>query len=102
MTERIAERSTTVAKAAFTMVSAMFDHGVGKHLATENPCRLLRISSIIGRGQAPRQRIGMNDEQLRAFLAALPALGKENELAGFKNYTGTRAIGADRDCDRST
>lgn len=81
MIERIAERKATVAKAAFTMVSAIFDHGVGKHLATENPCRLLRISSIIGRGQAPRQRIGMNDEQLRAFLAALPALGKENELS---------------------
>lgn len=81
MVERIAERSKSSARAAFTMVSSMFDHGVGKHLVTGNPCALLKVSSIIGTERAARARVSLNDDQLRAFITALPALGKENELA---------------------
>ncbi len=81
LTERIAARSKAAAKAAFTMIRSIFDHGVGKHLVTGNPCRVLKVSSIIGQENARRPRVGMNDAQLTAFLAALPALGRENELA---------------------
>lgn len=81
MVERIAERSKSSARAVFTMVSSIFDHGVGKHLVTGNPCALLKVSSIIGTERAARARVSLNDDQLRAFIAALPGLGKENELA---------------------
>lgn len=81
MVERISERSPAAARAAFTMVSAIFNHGVGKHLVTGNPCALLKVSAIIGKARMPRARVSLNNEQLRAFLAALPTLGKENELA---------------------
>ncbi|MBK9351391.1 MAG: tyrosine-type recombinase/integrase [Sulfuritalea sp.] len=81
MIERIAERSKSSARAVFTMVSSMFDHGVGKHLVTGNPCALLKVSSISELNAAARARVNLNDDQLRAFIAALPALGKENELA---------------------
>jgi integrase len=81
MIERISERSQASARAAFTMVSSMFDHGVGKHLVTGNPCALLNVSAIIGKERTPRARVSLNDDQLRAFLGALPALGKENGLA---------------------
>ncbi len=81
LVERIAKRSQSAARSAFTMVSSIFDHGVGKHLVTGNPCALLKVSSIIGDESAPRARVNLNDDQLRALLQALPALGKENALA---------------------
>ena len=81
MVERIADRSQTTARTAFTMVSSIFTHGVGKHLVTGNPCALLKVSSILGKMNKPRARVSLNDDQLRSFLGALPALGKENELA---------------------
>lgn len=81
MIERIAQRSQAAARASFTMVSSIFDHGVGKHLVTSNPCAFLKVSAIIGKERTPRVRLSLNDDQLRAFLGALPALGKENELA---------------------
>lgn len=81
LVERIAERSQASARAAFTMVSSMFDHGVGKHLVTGNPCALLKVSAIIGKERTARTRVSLSDDELRAFLQALPALGKENELS---------------------
>lgn len=81
LVERIAERSKTSARAAFTMVSAVFDHGVSKRLVTENPCSFLKVSAIIGKERETRARVSLSDDQLRAFLAALPSLGRENELA---------------------
>lgn len=81
LVERIAKRSQTTARAAFTMVSAIFDHGVAKHLAAANPCGMLKVSAILGSERETRARVSLSDNQLRAFLAALPGLGKENELA---------------------
>lgn len=81
LVERIAQRSKTSARAAFTMVSSIFDHGVGKHLVTANPCGMLKVSAIVGKASETRPRVSLSDDQLRAFLAALPGLGKENELA---------------------
>lgn len=81
LVERIAERSHTAARATFTMVSTIFDHGVAKHLVTANPCGLLKVSAILGKERKPRSRISLNDSQLKIFMAALHTLGKENELA---------------------
>jgi integrase len=81
MVERIAQRSKAAARAVFSMVSVIFDHGVGKHLVTANPCAVLRVSSIIGQERAPRTRVSLGDEKLKEFLQALPALGKQNHLA---------------------
>jgi integrase len=81
LVERIANRSQTTARAAFTMVSAIFDHGVAKHLVAANPCGMLKVSAILGSERETRARVSLTDNQLRAFLTALPDLGRENELA---------------------
>lgn len=81
LTERIAARSKASARAAFTMVSSIFDHGVGKHLVTSNPCAFLKVSAILGKEPETRSRMSLSDDQLQGFLTALPALGKENQLA---------------------
>jgi integrase len=81
LVEKIAQRSKAVARGAFTMVSAIFDHGIGKHLVTANPCSMLKVSSIIGDREAARTRVSLTDDQLKDLFKALPALGKENELA---------------------
>lgn len=79
--ERIATRSKTVAINAFAMVAAIFSHGIHKHLVESNPCAILKAPAIIGQQDAPRERLSLTDSQLAPFLKALPALGKENELA---------------------
>lgn len=81
LVERISMRSKTVAANAFAMVSAIFTHGVHIHVVESNPCAKLKASAIIGQKDAPRARLNIADAQLPAFLAALPALGRENELA---------------------
>lgn len=81
LTRRIAKRSKTVAINAFAMVSAIFTHGIHIHAVEFTPCAKLKASAIVGQKDAPRARINITDALLPAFLAALPALGRENELA---------------------
>jgi integrase len=80
MTEDIAARSRTVARRAYEIVSTICTHGVSKHLLQQHPCAHLKVSSIIGT-QSRRDRIKLTRAELRAMLAALPTLGRSNELA---------------------
>jgi integrase len=79
--ERIAERSSTVARRAFELLSVMFAHGIAKHMADTNPCAMLRVSAIVGAKAPPRARLKLTEDELRAFLAALPQLGPQLTLA---------------------
>lgn len=79
--EDIAERSPTVARRAFEILSVIFNHGVAKHLLTANPCAGLKPSAIIGQTKPRRQRVKLNRDELRAVLKALPSLGRDNEMA---------------------
>ena len=79
--ERIAERSQSVAKRTFEIISVIFAHGMAKHLVPMNPCTSLKVSPIIGSRVKRRQRIKLSIDELRAMLAALPGLGVENTLA---------------------
>lgn len=81
MVERVAKRSDPVARRAFEIVSTIYAHGVAKHLVPGNPCSGLRLSAILGKRPVRRDRIKLNEGELRAVLAALPALGRQNELA---------------------
>lgn len=81
MVERIAERSDTVARRAFEIVSVIYSHGVAKHLVKDNPCAGLKLSAILGKRQVRRARIKLTEDEVRAVLAGLPSLGRVNELA---------------------
>jgi integrase len=79
--EAIAKRSDSVARRAFEILNVAFAHGLAKHLVRVNPCAGLRIVAILGPRKARRRRLKLSADELRQVLGALPALGRENELA---------------------
>ena len=78
--EAIAERSDSVARRAFEILNVIFAHGMAKRLVLANPCAGLRISAILGERQIRRRRLNLSIDELGQVLAALPALGRPNEL----------------------
>lgn len=80
LTKSIAERSHSVARAAYEFVSVICSHGVANSLLATHPCAHLKIASIIGTREK-RERLKLDKDELAAFLAALPSLGRTNELA---------------------
>ncbi len=79
--EKVAARSHSVARRAFQFLSVIFAHGIAKHMAKSNPCAGLKLSAILGESPKRRERIKLTDKEIRAILAALPELGRSNELA---------------------
>jgi integrase len=79
--ERIARRSSSVARRSFEILSVIFSHGLGKSWVTSNPCAALRVSAILGAPKPRRARLKLTHDELRSVLLGLPALGRENELA---------------------
>jgi integrase len=79
--ERVATRSDSVARRCFEILSVIFAHGVAKHYVPANPCVGLKLSAIIGPKPKRRERIKLDETELRRLLAALPTVGRENELA---------------------
>ena len=79
--EGVGKNSINVAELVLTAVSEMFKHGIGRHVVTHNPCAGLSISAICGKPEPKRQRLMLNENELRAILPALPDIGKQNELA---------------------
>ena len=78
--KRIANRSQTVARRAFEMISVIFAHAVADGAALASPCRDLKASALVGEAAAPRERKKLSREQLRAVLSALPRLGPVHAL----------------------
>lgn len=79
--ERIAERSDSVARKSFSLVTVIFAHGVAKHFVKNNPCAGLKLSAILGQPPSKRSRVMLTEEELRRVLAQLPEIGRKNELA---------------------
>jgi integrase len=78
--ERIAERSDSVARHAFEIISVIFAHALARHDVPSNPCAGLRLASILGPRPERRARLKLSKDELRDLLASLPALGKINAL----------------------
>jgi len=78
--EAIARRSDAVARNVFVMLNVIFAHGMAKRIVLANPCAGLRITAILGERAAKRPRLKLSLDELRQVFAALPALGRPNEL----------------------
>jgi integrase len=78
--ERIAERSDSVARHAFELLSVVFAHALARQDVVANPCAGLRLASILGPRPERRARLKLSADDLRALLETLDALGKVNAL----------------------
>ncbi len=72
--ERVARRSPTGARAVFSRMSVIFDHGVGRHVVRSNPCGGLKPSAIIGDVKPKRERLQLTRDELHAVVAEAPNL----------------------------
>lgn len=79
--EKVGKDSISVAELVFTAISEISKHGIARHVLTSNPCHGISVTAICGRAEPKRQRINLNENELRAVLPALTGIGKENALA---------------------
>jgi integrase len=79
--ERVASRSDSVARRTFEILSVIFGHGVAKLSVKSNPCAGLKLEAILGPRPARRERVNLDEAQLRKLFEALPNIGKSNALA---------------------
>jgi integrase len=79
--EAVAKRSDSVARRLYEILSVVFAHGVAKHAVPVSPLAALKPSAILGERPEARPRMKLAEDELRAFLAAIPGLGRTNELA---------------------
>ncbi|GAA0218791.1 site-specific integrase [Castellaniella daejeonensis] len=76
-----AKRTWTVSKRILTSASMLFDHACGQMLIPANPCTGIRLSAIMGPRPPVRQRIMLQEDELRALLPDIDIIGIENALA---------------------
>lgn len=79
--ERIADRSDSVARHAFEILTVIFAHGVAKHFIKNNPCAGLKLTAILGQRPTRRERIKLTEGELQTLMAKLPTIGLKNALA---------------------
>ncbi|HZM47907.1 MAG TPA: integrase arm-type DNA-binding domain-containing protein [Burkholderiales bacterium] len=78
--ERSGEKSLHVARLVLIALREVFAHGVARHVLEADPCAHIKAKAIIGAPPSRRARIMLTDAELVAMLAALPAIGRQNEL----------------------
>lgn len=78
--ERVAERSQSVARRTFEILSVIMSFAVAKHIMPRNPCVSLKISALIGQTRTRRQRIMLSEDEIKVVLLNSTALGNENAL----------------------
>ena len=78
--ERSGEKSLHVARLVLIALREVFAHGVARHVVEANPCAHIKAKAVIGAPPSRRARIMLSDAELSAMFAALPAIGKQNEL----------------------
>lgn len=61
--------------------SQIFAHAVGNAIRESNPCRDLKLSAIVGKPDAPKQRTALTANELAAFLPALETIPRHYALA---------------------
>jgi len=81
LVEKVGERSQSVARRCFELLSVLFAHAVAKHVCPANPCAGIKVAAVIGARRAKRERIKLTREQLALTLSKLSELGQENALA---------------------
>lgn len=64
-----------------THCSLIFAHAVGNAICPANPCRDLKLSAIVGKQDAPKQRISLTATELASFLPALETIPRQYALA---------------------
>ena len=79
--ERSGAKSLHVARLVLIALREVFAHGVARHVVEGNPCAHIKAKAIIGTPRSQRARIMLTEAELVAFLAVLPTIGRENELA---------------------
>jgi hypothetical protein len=70
--EAVAKRSDSVARRLYEILSVVFAHGVAKHKVPSSPLATLKPKAILGKRPDPRPRLQLKEDELRAFLAAIP------------------------------
>ncbi len=78
--ERVAGKSLHVARLTLIAVREVFSHGMARHVLSSDPTAHVRAKAIIGPRPVSRVRIMLREGELRAMLASLPSLGRQNEL----------------------
>jgi integrase len=78
--ERIAQRSDSVARHAFEILSVIFAHALARSDVKQNPCTGLKLAAILGPRPPRRERLKLSREELRQLLSVLPIVGRENAL----------------------
>lgn len=71
----------TLPNITLTHCSLIFAHAVGNAIRESNPCRDLKLSAIIGKQDAPKQRTALTATELSAFLPALSSIPRQYALA---------------------
>lgn len=81
LVDNVGKKSVNVAELVLTAISETFKHGVARHVVTANPCLGISVTAICGRPEPTRQRLKLNEDELKILLPALPFTGSENALA---------------------
>ena len=71
----------TLPNITLTHCSLIFAHAVGTAIRENNPCRDLKLSAIVGKPDAPKQRTALTLPELAAFLPALATIPRPYDLA---------------------
>jgi integrase len=74
------QRSKNVAELVLTAISEIFKHGLARHVVIANPCAPISAAAIVGKPEPRRRRLKLDEEELRAILPALGAIGEQNAL----------------------
>lgn len=82
MLEKVADRSAKLVKPCLSAARLIFAHGVAKHIVGGDPCSGISVAAIAGQAaKGVKGRVMLSDVELRSVLAALPQVGRINELA---------------------
>lgn len=75
------ENTWTISKRVLTTATKLFDHAAGLRIIHINPCIGIRLSSLLGPRPPIKQRVMLQEADLRTLLATIDTLGTENSLA---------------------
>jgi integrase len=99
----------TLPKIVLLHVTQLYHYAVGNAICTSNPCRDVRESAVIGKGEPPALRIALTAAELSAFLPALATIPRNYALAvrlmlltGVRVGTMTEALAAEFDLEECT
>lgn len=75
------KRTWAITKRTLTTATKLFDHACGQQIIQLNPCAGIKLTSVIGPKPAVRRRLMLETDELRALLANIDGIGRQNALA---------------------